>query len=65
MKLEFEESPAQGECSGFEIHKNQSIIQDEVKKLIEKGVAVECKHEPVNYISPILGKDRWNSKTHP
>ena len=34
------------QCSGFEITKNQSTIQDEVNKLLEKGV-VECEHEPV------------------
>ena len=41
MKLEFEESPLQGECSGFEIPKNQPTIQDEVNKLLEKGAVVE------------------------
>ena len=30
MKLEFEESPLQGECSGFEILENESMIQNEV-----------------------------------
>ena len=54
MKLEFEESPLQGECSRFEIPKNQPTIQDEVNKLLEKGVVVECEHEPVEYISPIF-----------
>ena len=28
MRLEFEESPLQGECSGFEIPKNQLLIQE-------------------------------------
>ena len=36
MKLEFEESPLQEECSGFEITKNQLTIQDKVNKLLEK-----------------------------
>ena len=54
MKLEFEESPLQGECSGFEITKNQPTIQDEVNKLLEKGVVVECEHKTVEYISPIF-----------
>ena len=50
MKPEFEESPFWEECSGFEIHKNQSMIQDEVNKLLKKGVSAECKNEPVEYI---------------
>ena len=54
MKLEFEERPLQGECSGFEITKNQPTIQDKVNKLLEKGVVAECEHEPVEYISPIF-----------
>ena len=58
MKLEFEESPLQGECSGFEITKNQPTIQDEVNKLLEKGVAVECEHEPAEYISPIFLREK-------
>ena len=58
MKLEFEESPLQGECSGFEIPKNQPTIQDEVNKLLEKGVVVECEHEPVEYISPIFLREK-------
>ena len=58
MKLEFEESPLQGECSGFEITKNQPTIQDEVNKLLEKGVAVECENEPVEYISPIFLREK-------
>ena len=58
MKLEFEENPLQGECSGFEIPKNQPRIQDEINKLLEKGVAVECLHKPVEYISPILLREK-------
>ena len=54
MKLEFEKSPLQGECSGIEIPKNQPTIQDEVNKLLEKGLAVECEHEPLEYISLIF-----------
>ena len=49
IKLEFEETPLQGDCSGFEITKDQPTIQDEVNKLLEKGVVVECEHEPVEY----------------
>ena len=58
MKLEFEESPLQGECSGFEIPKNQPTIQGEVNKLLEKRVVVECEHEPVEYISPIFLREK-------
>ena len=58
MKLEFEERPLQGECSGFEITKNQPTIQDEVNKLLEKGVVAECEHEPVEYISPIFLREK-------
>ena len=58
MKLEFEESTLQGECSGFEIPKNQPTIQDEINKLLEKGVVVECEHEPVEYISPIFLREK-------
>ena len=55
MKLEFEESPLQGKCSGFEILKNQPTIHDEVNKLLEKGV-----------VHPFFeGKNRWNPKTDP
>ena len=43
MKLESEESPLQEECSGFEISKNQPMIQDEVNKLLKKGVVVDCE----------------------
>ena len=52
MKLEFEESPLQGECSGFEIPKKKPTIQDEVNKLLEKDVVVECEHEPVDIFHP-------------
>ena len=58
MKLEFEESLLQGECSGVEIPKNQSMIQDEVNKLLKKGVVIECEHEPVECISPIFLRER-------
>ena len=58
IKVEFEESPLQGECSGFEIPKNQPMIQDGVNKLLKKGVAVECEHEPVKYISPIFLREK-------
>ena len=34
MKLEFEETPLQGQCSGFEIPENQPLIQEEVDKLL-------------------------------
>ena len=58
MKLEFEEFPLQGECPGFEIRKNQPTIQDEINKLLEKGVVVECEHEPAEYISPIVLREK-------
>ena len=58
MKLEFEESPLQGDCSGFEIPKNQSLIQEEVNKLLKKSVVVECEDEPVEYISPIFLREK-------
>ena len=54
MKLEFEKSHLQGECSGIEIPKNQPTILDEVNKLLEKGLVVECEHEPVEYVSLIF-----------
>ena len=60
MKLEFGESPLQGQCSGFEIPENQPLIQEEVNKLLKKGVVVECEHEPVEYISPIFLKEKTN-----
>ena len=64
MKLEFEENLLQGKCSRFEIPKSQPMIQDEVNKLLEKDVVVECEHEPVEYISPIflMGKYRWSPR---
>ena len=58
MKLEVEETPLQGQCSGFEIPENQPLIQEEVNKLLKKGVIVECEHEPVEYISPIFLKEK-------
>ena len=42
MKIEFEKSPLQVQCSGFEISQNQPLIQEEVNKLLKKEVAVEC-----------------------
>ena len=54
MKIEFEKSPSQVRCSGFEISQNQPLIQEEVNKLLKKEVAVECEHEAVEYISPIF-----------
>ena len=58
MKPEFEESPLQGECSGFEIAKNQPLIQEDVNKLLKIGVVAECEHEPVEYISPIFLREK-------
>ena len=58
MKLEFEKSSLQGECSGFEIPKNQLLIQDEVNKLPKKDIVVECEHEPFEYISPIFLREK-------
>ena len=54
MKLEFEESPLQISCSGFEIYKNQLLIQEEVNILLKKGVVVECGHEAVEDILPVF-----------
>ena len=36
------------------------MIPDEVNKLLEIGVAVECEHEPVEYISSILSREKTN-----
>ena len=36
------------------------MIQDEVNKLLEKGVVVECEREPVEYISPIFLREKTN-----
>ena len=58
IKLEFEENPFQGECSGFEIPKNQPTIKDEVDKLLEKRVVVECEHETLEYILPIFLREK-------
>ena len=54
MKLAFEECPLRVGCSGFEIPKNQPLIQEELNKLLEKDVVVECTPEAVEYISPIF-----------
>ena len=47
-----------GKSSGFEIPKNQTLILEEVNKLLKKGVVVECEHEPVEYISPIFLREK-------
>ena len=67
MKLEFEESPLHGECSGFEIPKNQLLIQEKVNKLLKKGVVVECEHNccRVYFTHFLKEKDRWHLKTNP
>ena len=67
MKLEFEETPLQGQCSGFAIPENQPLIQEVVNKLLKKGVVVECEHEPAEYISPIFFKVKTDrtQNTHP
>ena len=57
MKLEFEENLLQVGCSGFEIPKNQPLIQEEVNKIFRKGVVVECEHETV-YISLIFLREK-------
>ena len=54
MKLEFEESLLQVGCSGFEIPKNQLLIQEEVHKLLKKGIVVLCEHEAIDYTSLIF-----------
>ena len=59
-EIEFEKSPLQREWSGFEIPKNQPMIQDEVNKLLEKDVVVECEHEAVEYISPLFLREKTN-----
>ena len=38
MKLEFEGRPLQVGCPGFEIPKNQYLIQEDVNKLLKKRV---------------------------
>ena len=40
MKLEFEESPLQVGCSGFEVPKNHALIQEEVSKLLKKSCRI-------------------------
>ena len=60
IKLEFEECPLQGECSGCEIPENQPMIPDKVDKLLEEGVVVESEHEPVEYISSIFLREKTN-----
>ena len=65
MKLEFEESSLQRErewCSGFEIPKDQPMIQDEVNKLLEKGFDVESQHELVEYILPFFLREKTDGK---
>ena len=54
MKLEFEECPLQAGCSGFQIPRNQPLIQEEVNKHFKKGVVISCEHEPTEYTSPIF-----------
>ena len=34
------------------------MIKEEVNKPLKKGVAVECEHEPLEYISPIFLKEK-------
>ena len=58
MKLQLEESNLQVECSGFEISQNHSLIQEQVNKLLKKGVVVEFEHEAVEYISPIFLREK-------
>ena len=54
IKLECKEHPLPVGCSGFEIPKSKSLIQEEINKLLKKGVVVECEHEAVEHISPIF-----------
>ena len=64
MKLEFEESPFQGECSGFEIPKNQSLIQVEVNKLLKKGVVAIYIDDIIAIDQSYCGrKNKFVSKT--
>ena len=48
----------QAECSEFEIPKNQPLIQEEVNKLLKKGVVGECEHKTVEYILPIFWREK-------
>ena len=54
MKLEFGETPLQVRCSGFEIPRNQPLIQEE----LNKGVVIEPGHDAVEYISSHFLKER-------
>ena len=56
-----------GKSLKFEISKNQTMIQDEVNKLLKKGVVVECQHGTCRvYFTHFLeGKDSRNPKAHP
>ena len=51
--VESKKSPLQVECSGFEISKNQSLIQKKVIQLLI-GVFVVYEHKVVEYITLIF-----------
>ena len=67
MKVELEGSTLEVGCSGFEIPKNQILIQEKVNKLLKKGVVVECEHNccRVYFTHFLKEKDRWHLKTNP
>ena len=54
--VEFKKNPLQAECSGFEISKNQSLIQKKVIQLLI-GVVVVYEHKIVEYITHIFLRD--------
>ena len=54
--VEFKKNPLQVECSGFEISKNQSLIQKKVIQLLI-GVVVVYEHKVVEYITLIFLRD--------
>ena len=58
MKLEFDESLLQVRFPGFEIPKNQPLIQEDVNKRLKKWVVAVCEHEAIEYISPIFFREK-------
>ena len=58
MKLEFEKTPLRVGSWGFEISKNQSLIQEQVNKCLKQNVLVECEREAVEYISSLFLREK-------
>ena len=58
MKLEFDESLLQVRCPGYEIPKNQALIQEDVNKRLKKWVVAVFEHEAIEYISPIFFREK-------